>query len=80
MRQLYWCDKCYKENIDENEITKRIYFSCYSNQQWASHLKSKKHLKICKQVVIKFYVSFAIRVLLKKGMKSIVKEIINYGN
>ena len=50
MRQLYWCDKCYKENIDENEITKRIYFSCYSNQQWASHLKSKKHLKICKEV------------------------------
>ena len=50
MRQLYWCDKCYKENIDENEITKRIYFSCYSNQQWASHLKSKKHLKFCKEV------------------------------
>ena len=64
MRQLYWCDKCYKENIDENEITKRIYFSCYSK----------------KKIVIKFYVSFAIRVLLKKGMKSIVKEIINYGN
>lgn len=50
MRQLYWCDRCYKDIVDENENFKRIYFSCYSNQQWASHLKSKKHTKFCEKV------------------------------
>jgi len=50
MRQLYWCDKCYKEQVDENDETNRIYFSCYSNQQWANHLKSKKHIKFCELV------------------------------
>jgi len=50
MRQLYWCDKCYKDQVDENDQTNRIFFSCYSNQQWASHLKSKKHVKFCELV------------------------------
>lgn len=50
MRQLYWCDKCFKDVVDENDSINRIYFSCYSNQQWASHLKSKKHIKFCKLV------------------------------
>lgn len=50
MRQLYWCDMCYKDIVVENDEINRIYFSCYSNQQWASHLKSKKHQKFCIKV------------------------------
>ena len=50
MRELYWCDKCYKDIVDENDIVKRIYFSCYSNQQWANHLNTKKHIKFCLKV------------------------------
>tara|TARA_R110001632_G_scaffold205712_1_gene329535 strand:+ start:172 stop:1020 length:849 start_codon:yes stop_codon:yes gene_type:complete len=50
MKDLYWCDRCYKDIVDENDIVKRIYFSCYSNQQWANHLNTKKHIKCCLKV------------------------------
>tara|TARA_R110000744_G_scaffold26155_6_gene64567 strand:+ start:1396 stop:2205 length:810 start_codon:yes stop_codon:yes gene_type:complete len=40
---LYFCDLCYIDKIDEDDTNKRRYFTCYTNQQWAKHLKSKKH-------------------------------------
>jgi len=74
MRQLYWCDRCYKEIVDENDETKRIYFSCYSNQQWASHLKSKKHLKICKEVEQAEQTQDSDNILCKYCNKNFTKE------
>ena len=42
---LYYCDICYSERVDEDENIIKKYFNCYTNQQWANHLKSKKHMK-----------------------------------
>ena len=43
---LYFCDLCYIDKIDEDDNTKRKYFTCYTNQQYANHLKSKKHIML----------------------------------
>ena len=43
---LYFCDLCYIDKIDEDDNTIRNYFTCYTNQQYANHIKSKKHIKL----------------------------------
>tara|TARA_R110001606_G_C15265766_1_gene638956 strand:+ start:229 stop:1017 length:789 start_codon:yes stop_codon:yes gene_type:complete len=43
-RQLYWCDVCYKELVNEEEEMEKIFFSCYTTQQFCKHLKTTKHI------------------------------------
>ena len=50
MKELYYCDWCYKDYANQEGEVEQIYFSCYSNQQWASHLQTKKHIKNCLEV------------------------------
>ena len=47
---LYFCDLCYVDKIDDDENPLRKYFSCYTNQQWKNHITSKKHAKAKEEV------------------------------
>tara|TARA_R110000796_G_scaffold146021_1_gene262646 strand:+ start:273 stop:1136 length:864 start_codon:yes stop_codon:yes gene_type:complete len=49
-KELYWCDRCNKDVIDDNEESIKVWFSCYTNQQWGSHVKTKKHIKCVSDV------------------------------
>ena len=49
-KELYWCDRCFNDYVEDEEEIKRTYFSCSSNQKWAKHLTTNKHIKNVKKV------------------------------
>tara|TARA_R110002167_G_scaffold71882_6_gene202636 strand:- start:1577 stop:2431 length:855 start_codon:yes stop_codon:yes gene_type:complete len=49
-KELYWCDRCFKDYVGDEEEIKRTYFGCATNQQWAKHLTTNKHIKNVKKV------------------------------
>tara|TARA_R110000868_G_C10762656_1_gene754035 strand:- start:26 stop:883 length:858 start_codon:yes stop_codon:yes gene_type:complete len=42
---LFWCDICNVNTIDNEGLEGVDFFSCYSSQSWIKHLKTPKHIK-----------------------------------
>ena len=44
-QNLYWCDYCYTNTIDNEGVEGVEYYGCYSQQAYVKHIKTPKHLK-----------------------------------
>jgi len=42
---LYWCDHCSITTLDSEGVEGVEYYGCYSQQAYAKHIKTPKHLK-----------------------------------
>jgi len=47
---IYFCDICNKERLDNEGNIVYDYFECYQKQGYMRHLKTPKHIKMCKEV------------------------------
>lgn len=44
-QNLYWCDYCYTNTIDNEGVEGVEYYGCYSKQAYIKHINTPKHIK-----------------------------------